>query len=170
MANKKHNPLAARLHRQKAEQAQPSILQDEEKKWNWHQILISVLLIYAGVSFMHGCYTIIDLKSQQNAIVAQTRVAEAQKKDLENEVSYMQTQEAVEKTAREELNMVKPGEILLTQRVNNDDEEDAEAADGGENAQAADDAAAADGTAAAGAETTTDNGVDTSGENGETAQ
>ena len=46
----------------------------------------------------------------------------------------MQTKEAVEKTAREDLKMVKPGEILLTQRENSgdkqSDDEDGQSDDG----------------------------------------
>lgn len=65
---------------------------------------------------MNGCFSILDLKAQENDVVAQTQAAEQKKKALENEASYLQTEEAIEKTAREDLNMVKPGEILLTQR------------------------------------------------------
>lgn len=121
MARKKSNPFTTKLHRQNGKE-QPSILQEEEKKWNWSQILICFLLVYAGMTFMNGCFSIIDLKAQENAIVAQTQEAETRQSDLENEVGYMQTQEAVEKTAREDLNMVKPGEILLTQRESDDAE------------------------------------------------
>lgn len=120
MADKKHRPLSTRLHLSKEGKEQPAILQEEEKKWNWTQIAIFVVLIYAGMTFMNGCFSIIDLKAQQNTIEAQTQEAQAQQEDLENEVSYMQTQEAVEKTAREDLHMVKPGEILLTQRENSE--------------------------------------------------
>ncbi|MEE0434681.1 MAG: septum formation initiator family protein [Peptococcaceae bacterium] len=121
MAKKKSNPFTSKLHHQNSKE-QPSILQEEEKKWSWTQILVCGILLYAGMIFMNGCFSIIDLKAQENAIVAQTQEAKAQQSDLENEVSYMQTQEAVEKTAREDLKMVKPGEILLTQRENDDAE------------------------------------------------
>ncbi|MEE0512019.1 MAG: septum formation initiator family protein [Peptococcaceae bacterium] len=128
MANKKHNSLSSRLRFQKTKKEQPSILQEEGEKWNWTRIAILVVLIYAGMTFMNGCFSIIDLKAQQNAIVAQTQEAQSKQSDLENEVSYMQTQEAVEKTAREDLKMVKPGEILLTQRENTtDDQKDTDA-------------------------------------------
>lgn len=120
MADQKHRPLTSRLHRSKENKEQPSILQEEEKKWSWSQIAVFVVLIYAGMTFMNGCFSIIDLKAQQNAIESQTQEAQAAQSDLENEVSYMQTQEAVEKTAREDLHMVKPGEILLTQRESSD--------------------------------------------------
>lgn len=78
---------------------------------------------------MNGCFTIIDLKAQQNDIVSQTQEAETQQKAYKNDVSYMQTNEAVEKTAREDLNMVKPGEILLTQRDKNASTDDSTADD-----------------------------------------
>ena len=72
------------------------------------------------MSFMHGCFAIIDLKAQENVVVAQIREEEVTKESLKSEVSHLKTDEAVEKTAREDLKMVKPGEILLTQRENTD--------------------------------------------------
>lgn len=120
VATKKNTSLSSRLSRQKAKNEQPSILQEEEKKWNWTQILTFVLLVYVGMSFMHGCFAIIDLKAQENVVVAQIRKEEVTKESLKNEVSHLKTDEAVEKTAREDLKMVKPGEILLTQRENTD--------------------------------------------------
>lgn len=118
MTTKKNTSLSSRLSRQKAKNEQPSILQEEEKKWNWSQIIIFVLLLYVGMSFMHGCFAIIDLKAQENVVVAQIRDEKTAQEALKNEVSYLKTDEAVEKTAREDLKMVKPGEILLTQREN----------------------------------------------------
>lgn len=121
MATKKNNPLSSRLQAKKQSKNQPTILQEEEKKWSWTQIAIFLIMIYAGMTFMNGCFTILDLKAQQNQIEAQTQEAQAKQDAYENDVSYMQTQEAVEKTAREDLNMVKPGEILLTQREKTSD-------------------------------------------------
>ena len=123
MANNKDHKLTSRLQMKKQSNEQPAILQEEEKKWSWTQIAVFIILIYAGMTFMNGCFSIIDLKAQQNTIVAQTQVAQTEQSDLENEVSYMQTKEAVEKTAREDLKMVKPGEILLTQRENSGDQQ-----------------------------------------------
>ena len=123
MANNNNHKLTSRLQMKKQSKEQPAILQEEEKKWGWTQIAVFIILIYAGMTFMNGCFSIIDLKAQQNTIVAQTQVAQTEQSDLENEVSYMQTKEAVEKTAREDLKMVKPGEILLTQRENSGDQQ-----------------------------------------------
>ena len=123
MANNNNHKLTSRLQMKKQSKEQPAILQEEEKKWSWTQIAVFIILIYAGMTFMNGCFSIIDLKAQQNTIVAQTQVAQTEQSDLENEVSYMQTKEAVDKTAREDLKMVKPGEILLTQRENSGDQQ-----------------------------------------------
>ena len=123
MANNNNHKLTSRLQMKKQSKEQPAILQEEDKKWSWTQIAVFIILIYAGMTFMNGCFSIIDLKAQQNTIVAQTQVAQTEQSDLENEVSYMQTKEAVEKTAREDLKMVKPGEILLTQRENSGDQQ-----------------------------------------------
>ena len=128
MPKKKNKPLLSHIYHQKSKQKQPSILKEEENKWSWSRILVCVLLIYVGMSFMHGCFAIIDLKAQENVVVTQIRKEEAAKEGLENEVSYLQTEEAVEKIAREDLKMVKPGEILLTRRENAE-KENAEAKD-----------------------------------------
>ena len=76
-------------------ESQPSILKEEApQKKSWTQILIFVLLIYTSMSFMHGCFSILDLKAQENEVMAQTIKAEQKQKELENEVSYLQTEEA----------------------------------------------------------------------------
>lgn len=118
-------------------ESQPSILKEEApQKKSWTQILIFVLLIYTSMSFMHGCFSILDLKAQENEVMAQTIKAEQKQKELENEVSYLQTEEAIEKAARNDLHMVKPGEILLVQR----DKEAAEKKAAEEAAKAAEEA------------------------------
>ena len=125
MPKKRKPSIRTRIHQQKSKKEQPSILQEEEedKKWSWSWILTCVLLIYVCMSFMHGCFAIIDLKEQDNVVVKQIREEEAAQKGLENEVSYLQTEEAVEKIAREDLKMVKPGEILLTRRDHKEKEQ-----------------------------------------------
>lgn len=127
MPKKRKPSLRTRIHQQKAKKEQPSILQEEEEsKWSWSWILTCALLIYVCMSFMHGCFSIIDLKEQDNVVVKQIREEEAAQKGLENDVSYLQTEEAVEKIAREDLKMVKPGEILLTRRDNTEKKQEAE--------------------------------------------
>lgn len=119
MSNKnKNTSFLSKRTKIKKKVSEPSILksEDENGKRNWTQVFIFVILLYASMSFMNGCFSILDLKAQENDVVAQTQAAEQKKKALENEASYLQTEEAIEKTAREDLNMVKPGEILLTQR------------------------------------------------------
>lgn len=78
MANNKDHKLTSRLQMKKQSKEQPAILQEEEKKWSWTQIAVFIILIYAGMTFMNGCFSIIDLKAQQNTIVAQTQVAQTE--------------------------------------------------------------------------------------------
>ncbi len=122
MSNETRNSLRARFHKKNTKSEQPSILQSKEekekKRWGWQHIGFLCLVIYASISFMNGCFSIVELKAQENQVLAQTQEAALEKKRLENEVSYMQTQEAIEKTAREDLKMVKPGEIRLVQKKN----------------------------------------------------
>lgn len=127
MSNERKNRLTARFRKKNTPSEQPSILQSKEetrqKRWGWQQVAFLCLVIYASISFMNGCFSIVALKAQENQVLAQTQEAEKEKERLENEVSYMQTQEAIEKTAREDLKMVKPGEIRLVQKENASDKE-----------------------------------------------
>lgn len=134
MARRKKNSVFSRFRRKNSEEQQPSILQTEkEKRWDWRQIAFAFVVVYCSVSFMNGCYSIVDLKAQQNEVLSQTQEAQAEQKTLRQQADYLETKEAVEKSAREDLQMVKPGEILLTRKEN------AAAQDGSESSDTASD-------------------------------
>lgn len=113
---KKPHMFTSRFKKKETQQ-EATILQTPDKKASdWLRFLVIGFVIYISILFMNGCFNIVDLKAQENDVVAKTRQAQLEKEQLLNEVSYMQTDEAVEKIAREDLKMVKPGEIRLAQK------------------------------------------------------
>lgn len=126
MARRKKNHSFFRRIRKKDDKNQPSILQNEEKKrWDWRTIMLGFVIVYCSVSFMNGCFSIVQLKAQQNEVVSQTREAQSEQQRLQQQADYLETNEAVEKSAREDLQMVKPGEILLSRKENTTQDADA---------------------------------------------
>ena len=80
-------------------------------KWNWCGLLVGFLVI----SFFYVCISQqIELRAvQREAICARDELAAAKQlnQQLQQERSQLSTPEYVEKLAREELGLVKPGEI-----------------------------------------------------------
>ncbi|MBS5594308.1 MAG: septum formation initiator family protein [Clostridia bacterium] len=86
------------------------------ERLRWRNVVFAFLVLYLSISFVTGCYLIVDLKAQENQLI-ETRVeALKEQKNIKENVLYMKTDEAVEEVAREELGMVKPGEVLITQK------------------------------------------------------
>jgi len=71
------------------------------------------LLAYMIFSFSQGFYQAHQLKEEIKVLEAE--LTEVQKKNLElqEELEYSQTPEAIEKLAREKLGLIKPGEIVI---------------------------------------------------------
>lgn len=86
------------------------------KRIRWNRVLVIVAIVYLLVSFMYGSFSILDLKDQENMIQIETRKALEEQKALQEQIAYLQTEEAVEQIAREQLGMVRPGEVLITQQ------------------------------------------------------
>lgn len=89
------------------------------ERLHWRNIVFAVLVFYFAVCFMTGCYTIVGLKAQENVLVAQCNDALADNEKMKENVAWMKTDAAVETVAREQLGMVQPGEILITQKDEN---------------------------------------------------
>lgn len=89
------------------------------ERLRWRNIIFAVLMMYFAVCFMTGCYTMVGLKAQENVLVAQRNEALANNQKMKENVAWMKTDRAVETVAREQLGMVQPGEILITQKDDN---------------------------------------------------
>ena len=69
--------------------------------------------LYVMINLVGGVFSIIDLKHQQAAVQAQLQQAYTDQAELQQKIDYMNTEEAIEKAAREKLGLVKPGEIII---------------------------------------------------------
>lgn len=86
------------------------------ERLRWSKVLFAGLVLYLSICFMTGCYTIVDLKIQENQLTESRIEANKQVKEMEEKVKWMKTDEAVETIAREKLGMVQPGEVLISQK------------------------------------------------------
>ena len=76
-------------------------------------ILLSILLILASINFMRTAYD--NLKSSRRLDDLEKEVAtlDAKKQQLQREIERKKTPEYVEEKARNELNMLRPGEKMV---------------------------------------------------------
>lgn len=72
--------------------------------------LLSILLILAGISFTRTVLEILKSSKRLDATKEEITALEQRKDNLEETIEYKKTDDFIEKTAREELNLVKPGE------------------------------------------------------------
>ena len=73
-------------------------------------ILGSILLIFLSVSFVRSTFKVIKSSGRLDEVNEEVRDLEAEKTRLEKEIEYKSTEEYIEEKARNELNLVKPGE------------------------------------------------------------
>lgn len=86
---------------------------DKLKSLSFKSILIAGVSIYVGVHLIIGMTNIVDLKMQQKSLENDLAAAYEEKAELENELAYMTSDDAIEKNAREKLGLVRDGEILI---------------------------------------------------------
>lgn len=98
--NKK--PLKVKIGRRKK---QP------ENRLNTIIKIVFVVLLVAILA--RGIVTSVDLKSQEHNSQVKYKKMQQQKKDLEKELKYINTPAYIENAAREQLKMVKSGEMLF---------------------------------------------------------
>ena len=90
--------------------------QKKKLKINWRRMILAGFAVYVLCQFIISFSSIMELKKQEAAIEAELEAAYREQAELEEQVDYMQSEEAIEKTAREKLGLIKEGEILI-QRV-----------------------------------------------------
>lgn len=78
----------------------------------WLMIFI-LFLVYMAGSYAAGFVQIWRMQNQIAEIKAEITAAESRNDELKDELSYLQSDEYVEKVAREELGLVKPGETAI---------------------------------------------------------
>lgn len=89
---------------------------NEKLQINWRKLTVVIFAAYVFCQCAFGIFDIMELKKQEAELEAELEAAYQEKADLEESIDYMQSEEAIEKAAREKLGLIKEGEILI-QRV-----------------------------------------------------
>lgn len=76
-------------------------------------VLLLALVIFTGYKFFVNYQHINRLKVRINNLEQNIAVAESKQNELQEELENINTPEYIEKIARNELGLVKPGEVLL---------------------------------------------------------
>lgn len=83
------------------------------KKVNTRKAVILLVGLYVVCNLIFGATSIVDLKMQQSQLSQELDAAYIEQVELQAELDYMSSEDAVEKIAREKLGLVKDGEILI---------------------------------------------------------
>lgn len=81
-------------------------------KFNFKRLLITVFVLYAGVTLINQQVTIGKLTKVQNEKMQQIESIKRENAKLTKEVETANTDAYKEKMAREQLGLVKPGEVI----------------------------------------------------------
>lgn len=76
------------------------------------RVLIIILILWVGFSFGKNAVTNFRLKREIESLEKRIVVLEMRKEDLEREIEEWLSPENVERVAREQLGLVKPGEVV----------------------------------------------------------
>ncbi|MBR6755920.1 MAG: septum formation initiator family protein [Peptococcaceae bacterium] len=87
--------------------------QRKKMKMNWRRVLVAGFALYVLCQFVISLSSIVELKKQEAVVEAELEAAYKEQAELEEQIDYMQSEEAIEKTAREKLGLIKEGEILI---------------------------------------------------------
>ncbi len=83
------------------------------KKLNTRKTVITVVAVYVICNLIYGATNIVDLKMQQSQLSSELDAAYTEQVELQAELEYMNSDDAVEKIAREKLGLVREDEILI---------------------------------------------------------
>jgi len=76
-------------------------------------LLAAAFALYMAVSYITGFVQIWKLEAEIERVRARIAVVEAENEALRRQLSYLQSDEYIEKVAREELGLVMPGETAV---------------------------------------------------------
>lgn len=89
----------------------------KRRKPRWIRLSLSILGIYLLFSFAVGGYEIFLLKKQMGQMQIQQNILLDQRNELEKQIASLHNPEVIEKIARENLGMVKPGEVIILEAI-----------------------------------------------------
>lgn len=92
------------------------------------RLLMLLMIVWIGVSFGKNALTNHRLRQEIDSLEKRLVVLELRKEDLEREIEQWRSPENVERVAREQLGLVKPGEVVyrLSESVSGDVERNVE--------------------------------------------
>lgn len=86
----------------------------------WRRLVVGIFLIYSVIvigSFVHQTVKMNQLERDISAVENKIKQVESSNNKLKEEIKLLQTEEYIERRAREELNLVKPGEKVVIPAV-----------------------------------------------------
>ncbi|CEP66519.1 Septum formation initiator [Moorella glycerini] len=88
-----------------------------KRRWNWPGIVVSVLAIYLLYSFAHVGLALYQTNLQIKACQEQKAALLAEGNRLREQIKELNNDSYIERMAREELGLVKPGETVIIPAV-----------------------------------------------------
>ena len=85
----------------------------KKTKVNTKRTIITLVAVYVVCHLVYGTYSIVDLKLQQRQLAQDLDAAYVTQSELQADLEYMSSEDAIEEIARERLGLVKDGEILI---------------------------------------------------------
>ena len=79
--------------------------------WKW--VLFAVVVVYCVITILTQQAQLNEQKKISDDLAAQEEELQKKVESLENELAYMDSDEYVERTARDRLGMIKDGEIIF---------------------------------------------------------
>lgn len=86
---------------------------NSKKKFKVRHLLFLFFLIYVVSTLILQQFKIVDLARQEEQLEVRMKEVMEQRENLKKEISLLHTDKYIERVARDELGLVKPGEYIL---------------------------------------------------------
>jgi cell division protein FtsB len=83
-----------------------------KRKFKIRHLIIMAVIIYIVSTFVSQQLKINEIKRQQLEVKGKIEAAILEKKELEEEIEHLNSDEYIEELARKELGLIKPGDII----------------------------------------------------------
>ncbi len=99
---------AVQIQRPKAEDRQKKTNPAKRRRRLVYWAIVILILVTVGFTVQH----LLELRAEQQALIAEQQELEQRKEDLTKELKRVNDPDYIEQKAREQLHLIKPGEIL----------------------------------------------------------
>lgn len=86
---------------------------NKTNKLNLKRVIVSLVAIYVVCHLVIGAGNILELKLQQSTLEDDLETAYSEQAELQAELEYISSEDAIEKRAREDLGLVQDNEVLV---------------------------------------------------------